>query len=75
MQDWKLRLDNNKFSHWQRQQHTSLLFFDGAATGNPGVAGAGGVIYDSDGQKTVDFPGAWEKPLITEQRPSQSIWD
>jgi ribonuclease HI len=54
-QDWKLRLNNNEFSQWKRQQHTSLLFFDGAATGNPGVAGVGGVIYDSDGQKVVDF--------------------
>jgi ribonuclease HI len=61
--EWQLRLDNNKFSHWQRQQHTSLLFFDGATTGNPGVAGAGGVIYDSDGQKTTDF--SWGLGKIT----------
>jgi ribonuclease HI len=53
--EWQLHLNNNEFSQWQRQQHTFLLFFDGAATGNPGVAGAGGVIYDSDGQKVVDF--------------------
>jgi ribonuclease HI len=56
-QDWQLRLDNNNFASWQRQQHSYFLFFDGAATGNPGVAGAGGVIYDSEGKKLIDY--AW----------------
>jgi ribonuclease HI len=64
--EWQLRLNNNDFSHWQRQQHTSLLFFDGATTGNPGVAGAGGVIYDSDGQKVADF--SWGLGKTTNNR-------
>jgi len=56
-QDWQLRLDNNSFLHWQNQQHSFFLFFDGAATGNLGVAGAGGVIYDSEDKKIIDY--AW----------------
>jgi hypothetical protein len=40
--NWQLRLDDNNFSAWQSQQHSHLLFFDGATTGNPGVAGGGG---------------------------------
>lgn len=54
-QDWKLRLDNNKFSHWQRQQHSFFLFFDGETTGTPRVAGAGGVIFDSEEKQIVDY--------------------
>jgi hypothetical protein len=65
-QYWKLCLENNKFSHWQRQQHTSLLFFDEEETGNPGVAGAGGVIYNFGGQKPVDF--SWGLGKLTNKR-------
>jgi len=53
--DWKLCLNNNNFSTWQSQQHSHLLFFEGATTGNPGVAGAGVVIYDSDGNKLIYY--------------------
>ena len=31
------------------------LFFDGASKGNPGMAGAGGVIFDPGGSKKEDF--------------------
>jgi hypothetical protein len=56
--DWQLRLDDSSFSAWQSQQQSHLLFFDGAATGNPGVesaGGGGGVIYDSEGNKLIDY--------------------
>jgi hypothetical protein len=64
--EWHLHLDNNEFSHWQRQQHTSLLFFDGTTIVNPGATYAGGVIYDSDGQKAVDF--SWGLGKATNNR-------
>jgi hypothetical protein len=56
-QDWQLCLDNNSFLHWQNQEHSFFLFFDGATTGNPGVAGVRGVMYDSEGKKIIDY--AW----------------
>jgi ribonuclease HI len=52
-----LRLPNQEFYQWKRQQNSHLLFFDGASTGNPGATGAGGVVFDSEGNKVMDF--AW----------------
>ena len=33
------------------------MFFDGASKGNPGLEGAGGVIFDSKGNKQKEY--AW----------------
>jgi ribonuclease HI/exonuclease III len=47
--DWRLRDDDDTFQSWWRSQNLSTIFFDGASKGNPGVAGAGGVIYSPKG--------------------------
>jgi ribonuclease HI len=39
----------------KKNESSPILFFDGASAGNPGVAGAGGVIIDSDGQNILDY--------------------
>eukprot|EP00253_Pinus_taeda_P019238 PITA_19238 len=48
-QEWRIREEDDKFQQWWRTQNLITLFFDGASKGNPGSAGAGGVIYSTDG--------------------------
>jgi hypothetical protein len=47
--DWRIRDDDDTFQSWWRSQNLSTIFFDGESKGNPGVAGAGGVIYSLKG--------------------------
>ena len=47
--DWRLRDDDDTFQSWWRSQNLSTIFFDGESKGNPGDAGAGGVIYSPKG--------------------------
>ena len=49
--NWKLRMSNEEFQNWWTKIGSSSLFFDGASKGNPGLAGVGGVIFDSKGNK------------------------
>eukprot|EP00253_Pinus_taeda_P008792 PITA_08792 len=48
-QEWRIREEDDKFQQWWRTQNLITVFFDGASKGNPGSAGAGGVIYFTDG--------------------------
>ena len=45
LEDWQIRGKNSEdFQSWLTKQKVHSLFFDGAAKGNLGNAGAGGVI-------------------------------
>jgi ribonuclease HI len=65
-QKWQLRFSDLDFLLWQQQQSTPILFFDGASAGNPGATGAGGVIFDSDGQNILDY--SWGLGKTTNNR-------
>jgi hypothetical protein len=52
---WCLRDKDAAFQDWWRQQGLASIFFDGASKGNTGNAGAGGVIYSSDGSRKDSF--------------------
>jgi ribonuclease HI len=52
---WCLRETGAIFQAWWRKQGKAMIFFNGACKGNPGKAGAGGVIYSSDGQRKDNF--------------------
>eukprot|EP00253_Pinus_taeda_P021952 PITA_21952 len=52
---WKIREPEDAFQSWWKIQKTTSIFFDGASKGNPGVAGAGGVIYFSNNPRKVQF--------------------
>jgi ribonuclease HI len=47
--DWRIRESVDSFTNWWRTKNLTTIFFDGASKGNPGNAGAGGVIYSPDG--------------------------
>jgi hypothetical protein len=47
--DWRIREEDDKFQTWWRSKNITTIFFDGASKGNPGEAGAGGVIYSPNG--------------------------
>jgi ribonuclease HI len=49
--EWRIRDEDDKFQTWWRSKNTTTIFFDGASKGNPGEAGAGGVIYSPNGNK------------------------
>lgn len=48
---WQIRESETDFQDWITTQSRHSLFFDGAAKGNPGKAGAGGVVLNPDGKK------------------------
>ena len=43
------------FNVWWKNVGCNSLFFDGASKGNSGLAGAGGVIFDSKGNKIKEY--------------------
>jgi ribonuclease HI len=53
--EWRIRVDKDKFQTWWRSKNLTTIFFDGASKGNPGAAGAGGVIYSPDGSSKEIF--------------------
>eukprot|EP00253_Pinus_taeda_P005179 PITA_05179 len=55
--EWRKRETDDIFQSWWRAQNVTTIFFDGASKGNPGVAGAGRVIYFAEGLSSVSF--AW----------------
>eukprot|EP00253_Pinus_taeda_P007191 PITA_07191 len=55
--EWRKRETDDIFQSWWRAQNVTTIFFDGASKGNPGAAGAGGVIYFAEGLSSVSF--AW----------------
>jgi ribonuclease HI len=48
--DWQIRMPDESFRNWNKEMDCHSLSFDGAAKGNPGNAGAGGVIKNKQGQ-------------------------
>eukprot|EP00253_Pinus_taeda_P025214 PITA_25214 len=52
---WKIRESELAFQNWWKIQNVTSIFFDGASKGNPGAAGAGGVIYFADNLRKVHF--------------------
>jgi len=52
---WKIRLKEDEFTEWLQNSNSHSLFFDGASKSNLGVAGAGGVIYNPNGDPIVSF--------------------
>jgi hypothetical protein len=52
---WKLWLDNTTFLSWKHQQLSPIVFFDRVALGNPGVAGARGVLIGSNGKNILEY--------------------
>eukprot|EP00253_Pinus_taeda_P026690 PITA_26690 len=53
--DWKLRGTKEEVNNWIQKQRRPTLHFDGASKNNPGQAGAGGVIKDSQGKTIVKY--------------------
>lgn len=57
-EEWQIRgKTSEEFQNWVPKQKAHSLFFDGASKGNPGKAGAGGVIKNIDGVPILQF--AW----------------
>jgi ribonuclease HI len=52
---WRLKYNNDTFQRWWQKQRITTTFFDGASKGNPGIAGAGGIIYSSEGTMIETF--------------------
>jgi len=46
---WKIRMKDEEFSIWLKNYNTHYLFFDGASKFNPGMARAGGIICNANG--------------------------
>ena len=42
---WQIRLLEKEFSNWWKYKNRTSIFFDGVSKGNPGKAGAGGLIF------------------------------
>jgi len=57
LKDWQIRKSETDFKDWLNSHSRHSLFFDGAAKGNPGKAGAGGVVVSPTGEKIHSF--AW----------------
>ena len=53
--EWQKRDYDIIFQDWWRQQQLTTIFFDRASKGNPGAAGAGGIMYSSDGSRRDFF--------------------
>ena len=54
---WQIRKNEEDFQSWLFNQPIPSLFFDGAAKGNPGIAGVGGLIINPDDTSSHRF--AW----------------
>lgn len=54
-QHWKIRMTKDEFKPQLSQQQKHSLFFHKAAKRNPGVAGAGGIIYDLGGTRELSY--------------------
>jgi len=47
---WKIRLKEEEFANWLQKCNNYYLFFDRASKSNPGIAGAGGLILNANGE-------------------------
>ena len=57
LQFWQLRDNASIFSLWWKKNAIPSIFFDGASKGNPGIAGAGGLILSSN--RSSEFSFSW----------------
>ena len=48
-------MSTEELKNWRINTGINSLFFDGASKINPGIAGAGGVILDHNGNKQTEF--------------------
>lgn len=56
--EWRLWISETDFKKWWKNQGKVTIFFNGDSKGNPGISGAGGIIYSTDGQKQDNY--SWE---------------
>ena len=54
---WHIRMRKDDLQNWRTKIRINSLFFDDASKGNPGILGAGGVIFDSKGNTQKEY--AW----------------
>lgn len=53
---WKIRLKEEEFSIWFKNYNSYyLFFFYGSSKSNLGIAGAGGVIFNANGERIVSY--------------------
>ena len=57
LDSWKIRMNPTDFKCWWKKLGCSSLYFDGALKGNPVMAGAGGVYFNSEGINLKEY--AW----------------
>ena len=48
-------MGNEDFTIWWLNLGYKSLFFDGASKGSPGIAGVGGVIFDTKERKKKEY--------------------
>jgi ribonuclease HI len=60
---WQLHFSQQDFKKWLKSQDNHVLCFDGASKGNPGEAGAGGVLYIPRGKRMLDY--SWNLGVTT----------
>ena len=54
---WELCFSNHDFKSWLLEKNSYAILFDGASKGNPGEAGAGGILLNLGGQ--VEHTFSW----------------
>jgi hypothetical protein len=52
---WQIQLSIDEYENWIKTRNNYILCFDGASKGNPGVAGAGGVLFYLGGHTDFSF--------------------
>ena len=52
---WQARLSEKDFFDWWQRKNKVSIFFDGVLIGNPGNAGAGGLIFYPGGRLQTSF--------------------
>ena len=52
---WHVRSLEKDFSDWWQKKNKVSIFFDGVLKGNPGNAGAGGLIFYQGGKLQTSF--------------------
>jgi hypothetical protein len=53
--NWKICLEEEDFRSWYPSQRKSIIFFDKASKGNPGLVDVRGIILDHDGKQEESF--------------------
>jgi len=63
---WKVRLKEQEFANWIQNSNCFYLFFDGASKSNPGIAGAGGLIINANGECILQYE--WSLGKVSNNR-------